>query len=1642
LLLSWLPPGTNFTASGLPILHSNAAAPVAIYLDFQYQSRDGQLLLFNPSGLPETIDATEQAIIALAWAKAASSYAPFYVDVTTEMPPADKPFVWAAIYRLPTGPGSGGGARTFKYMDLAGYQANRYDPVTGRVEDGLLAQSWIREGAIYGDVITHETGHSQGIPGHETADEEGNPMGIQTLPIERGPFTRSTGVLGGWFNFTTEWTYQTNPAGMYYVVDDMKFISNAIIDGIKTYVDPAYTGDGYRPDDHAGTIAGATAMTWNASASTWVGDGIIERWSDTDTLSFDWSGGTAWVGARTAIPTPLLDVRMVVTDAAGNMVGASDPAESYQAALRLDSLTAGTYYISVASNGDYTELGEYELTVSTQPPAALMPISTLTFDGNSLTDSSGQGHNATVATGSSSWTTGRDGTSAARFTGSNRLQVYQSGNFTENGLNPLGRTFSFWFKADNVGAGGKQVLFEDAVAPGYQIYIENGRVKAYAINDEGLSDWRGGVYLDSGVSLTSGQWYHVALTHRTTFSEVDGTIALYLNGEEVARGAAGPVPKTDRFYIGSTSFTGAVDDVRIYSEVVPRFLIAEWAGRTDLSQPSPTGPAIAASATATHDAVQLSWSAAGGATGYNVLRSEDNRHFALVAAVAAGTLTYQDTSLRGSQQYFYRIAAQGASGVGAVEVTTRAGPVRFVQYTKVKNPDAEGDYTWASKADIWGHHCEGIYGIALNFFGPDGYRDTGLRIDESTDGVNFTTVVTLPPNESVYYDNGVLHNGLVHGQAYTYRLVPIDDLGPVDSAAVILSAGALNFIPVANPDTLAITTGDTGVINVLSNDSDWDKDPLTITSFTQGAFGTVTASGGSSLRYTRTLTSSTADTFTYTISDGFGATSTGTVTVTFASSGAIGIFPSGANIGSPAKSGSAGYAMGEYTIVAGGTDIWNTSDQFYYLHRPETGDVELIARVDSFDSVNDWGKAGIMFRNGTAANEAFAMVMVRPDDTVGFQWRTAAGASAGWNGSLQGAAGVVKYIRLVRQADTFKAYYSTNGTSWTQVGSTKTITMSSAIEVGLAVTSHDAGTLGTAHFSNVRFVPNAAPDAVNDSLSTGLNTALVIDIEQDLLANDTDADGDGLYLDSFTQPASGTVAANGNGTLTYVPNTGFAGNDSFTYTISDDNGGYDTATVALTVVAPDLPPTVDQPLDDVTVDWIAQDTVINLSGLFLDPAGLAVTLTVAGNTNPALVEASITGTDLTLSYAVFVSGSADITVRGTNSVGLYAEDTFKVTVNAIAGSTPPAITEVLPAGVGTNGILPPFDQIVLRFSHGVYSGDAVSPANYQLVAPGPDNVYDTPDDIAHVLAPAYNGLLDVTLTVADGVLPAGSYRLTVYGAVGRSIRDLSGLRLDGDGNGIEGGNHVSCFAVTWQGDANRDGVVDAADYITLNRNFGSAGGATWERGDFTGDGKTDYADLLWLMTNFGSSVSVVEAPPASGNIVPAGQGAETSEVVDIPPAADATYAVQPETAQPETAASNARQAAAVEPQVLAEQAAAVEPQVLAEQAAALNAATVVLPQASGRFDVFGSARLPDQPWAKACSPARPPRLSLPTPKRVGAAPAGPGLADLPLFRQDHWAALLAESAPVDQARHVPQMLDVLTTPSLRLLAEWEAAERL
>lgn len=105
------------------------------------------------------------------------------------------------------------------------------------------------------------------------------------------------------------------------------------------------------------------------------------------------------------------------------------------------------------------------------------------------------------------------------------------------------------------------------------------------------------------------------------------------------------------------------------------------------------------------------------------------------------------------------------------------------------------------------------------------------------------------------------------------------------------------------------------------------------------------------------------------------------------------------------------------------------------------------------------------------------------------------------------------------------------------------------------------------------------PVAVDDSATTPEDTAVTLNV----LANDTDPDGDPLTISAVSAPANGIVQNTGS-TLVYTPTLNFFGQDVFTYIVSDGSLT-DTATVTVTVT-----PVNDAPVavDDLAIT--AEDT--------------------------------------------------------------------------------------------------------------------------------------------------------------------------------------------------------------------------------------------------------------------------------------------------------------------------------------------------------------------------------------------------------------------------------------------------------------------
>ena len=97
---------------------------------------------------------------------------------------------------------------------------------------------------------------------------------------------------------------------------------------------------------------------------------------------------------------------------------------------------------------------------------------------------------------------------------------------------------------------------------------------------------------------------------------------------------------------------------------------------------------------------------------------------------------------------------------------------------------------------------------------------------------------------------------------------------------------------------------------------------------------------------------------------------------------------------------------------------------------------------------------------------------------------------------------------------------------------------------------------------------------VNDNPVANVDVAEVVSGQSvivPVLLNDIDVDGDTLSVSGIaTDPSHGTVAVNPDNTITYTPNAGYTGPDSFSYIVSDGNGGAAVAAVNLTIFSDDI----------------------------------------------------------------------------------------------------------------------------------------------------------------------------------------------------------------------------------------------------------------------------------------------------------------------------------------------------------------------------------------------------------------------------------------------------------------------------------------
>jgi len=208
---------------------------------------------------------------------------------------------------------------------------------------------------------------------------------------------------------------------------------------------------------------------------------------------------------------------------------------------------------------------------------------------------------------------------------------------------------------------------------------------------------------------------------------------------------------------------------------------------------------------------------------------------------------------------------------------------------------------------------------------------------------------------------------------------------------------------------------------------------------------------------------------------------------------------------------------GTYTMMASGADISGTSDEFHYAYKTLNGAGSMVVRVNSIQNTNAWAKAGVMIRETLDAGSKHAFACVTPENGVASEGRTAVdGTSFSTN---QTGITAPHWVKVERDAaGNFTVSHSTNGTTWEAVQNSvpTSITMTSNVYIGLALTSHDAAQTCEAVFSNVTTTGNVSGQWAHQDIGITSNAAEPLYVE---LANANGASGVVAHED----PAAATI---------------------------------------------------------------------------------------------------------------------------------------------------------------------------------------------------------------------------------------------------------------------------------------------------------------------------------------------------------------------------------------------------------------------------------------------------------------------------------------------------------------------------------------
>jgi TolB protein len=187
----------------------------------------------------------------------------------------------------------------------------------------------------------------------------------------------------------------------------------------------------------------------------------------------------------------------------------------------------------------------------------------------------------------------------------------------------------------------------------------------------------------------------------------------------------------------------------------------------------------------------------------------------------------------------------------------------------------------------------------------------------------------------------------------------------------------------------------------------------------------------------------------------------------FGQAGRFGVFDGHLDVGAPKLAGTAMFdaVSQEYTVMAGGVNMWGVRDEFHFVWKRMTGDFILQTRIELVGKgTNAHRKAGLIVRASQDPDSPYADGIVHGDGLTSLQFRRTKG---GITEERQAAVKGADLIRLERKGTTFTFSAGKSGDPLV-TSEISDVDLGDAVFAGLVLCSHDADVMERAIFRDVR----------------------------------------------------------------------------------------------------------------------------------------------------------------------------------------------------------------------------------------------------------------------------------------------------------------------------------------------------------------------------------------------------------------------------------------------------------------------------------------------------------------------------------------------------------------------------------------------